>query len=294
MTNTKNEIYKKLETIRDLPTLPTVVQKLGEMIRDPNSGAARIAGLIEDDPAIMTRILRVVNSAFYAGAEKVTSVQHAVARMGMRAVNNIAMSTSVFSAFGPNDSSAMQREEFWRHSICTGIAASVVYDKARQNVKLRYSKDILHLAGLLHDIGKIVLDEYFNDAFTSALDNAKQNRIPLLQAEQQTLGVDHTEIGLWLAKKWQLSDDLVQVISMHHDPDKTTDEYWGITALCHIANYTCNQQKLGDAGDSESPSFSEHIWKQLGLSVADISDLVDQIEEESSKSEILMEFAKEE
>ena len=105
-------IFEKLDQIRDLPTLPAIMHRLSAAVRDPNSDARSIAHLIEDDPAIMARILKVVNSALYGGDVKVQSIQHAVTRLGMRAVNNIALSTSVFSVFDDDGGEEFKRENF--------------------------------------------------------------------------------------------------------------------------------------------------------------------------------------
>jgi putative nucleotidyltransferase with HDIG domain len=291
--NIPAEILKKLELIRNLPTLPAVVEKLGTTVSDPNSDAQQVADIIEDDPAIMTRILKVVNSAFYAGSEEVTSVQHAVARMGMTTVSNLAMTTSVFSAFDAQDDEMFNIEDFWRHSISSGIAAGVVYERAREYIPRRYTKEVLRLAGLLHDIGKIVMLQYLHDDFTKALNLAKSSGIPLIDAETQVLNTNHCQIGAWLGAKWNLSNELLQVIEFHHEPESGDEKDSALVALVHIANYICNQQTIGDSGNSAAPAFLQGAWKQLGLSVSDISDVVDLVNEEAAKSEVLMSFVKE-
>jgi len=154
MESQKDQIFQKLESIRDLPTLPMIIEKLGAAIRDPNTNAEGIAGIIEDDPAMMAKILKVVNSVLYGAREPINSLQLAVARMGLNAINNIAMSTSVFTTYKKDEQSDFDRVEFWRHCICTGIAAEVIYRRCRENLSQNYSKDLIHLSGLLHDIGK--------------------------------------------------------------------------------------------------------------------------------------------
>lgn len=286
----KAAIFLKLEKIHNLPTLPQVITRLSAAVKDPNSDAKRVAKIIEDDPSMMARILKVVNSAFYGAAEPVNSVQDAVARMGFVAVNNIALSTSVFSTFGKKGQSDFNREEFWRHSISVGIAANVLYERSRKNLTSRYQKDMLHLCGLLHDIGKIVLEQFMHEQFIAALKASQEKKTPLYTAETGCIGVDHAEIGDWLAKKWNLSDTVAAVVRCHHNPAKGPRELADLLNLCHIANYICNLEKLGDGGDCAAPTFLHASWKHLGLAVQDIAEIVDQVKEESKQSEILMAF----
>ncbi len=283
-------IIRRLESILDLPSLPLVVDKVREAIRDPNSDAKRIAKLIEDDPAMMARVLKVVNSPLYGGREPITNLQAAVARMGMNAVNNIAMSTSVFSTFGKDTDKGFSREEFWRHCISTGIGAAVLYEKCKGNVKKRFTPDVLHLSGLMHDIGKLVLLRYFHDEFMKAVRHADDEASPLAASEKQVIGMDHAEIGSWLANRWKLPPDLVQVVRWHHLPDSAPEEARDLAMLCHCSNYICNLESLGNGGDLPAPTFQESVWTKLGLALSDISGVVDQITAESKKSEILMAF----
>jgi len=286
----KTALFQKLEKIHNLPTLPMIIDKLGKAVHDPNSNAKQIAAIIEDDPSMMARILKVVNSAFYGVSEPIHSVHHAVARMGLLAVNNIAMSTAVFSTFGKKGQTDFNREEFWRHSISCGLACNVLYQRCKSNIRTKPGKDILHLCGLLHDIGKIVFEQFFHAEFIHAVKLAKEKKIPLFQAEAEVMGADHSEVGAWLGQRWNLSEEVVDVIRWHHDPPKGKPDFLSLISICHIGNYICNLEKIGESGDSCAPAFMHPVWKQLGLAVQDIADIVDEVKEEAKHSEILLSF----
>ncbi|OVE76293.1 hypothetical protein BVX97_01620 [bacterium E08(2017)] len=287
---TANKILEKLSTIRDLPTLPMVAQKLNEVVYDPTADAKKMAAIIEDDPAIMAKILKVVNSALYAGTEEVTSVQHAVSRMGTMTVSNIAMSTSVFSSFEKQDDEAFNREEFWRHSICCGIALGVLAERCRSALPFAYRKDMLHLAGLVHDLGKVLLDQYFPEEFHAALAMSKEKEIPLHEAEFEIMGTSHGMVGAWLGTQWKLSPQLVQVMRQHHNPNFDDEDFWSIAALCNVGNDICNMEGLGTGGDLEKPKLCDQAWSKLGLNIDDTSEIMEEIHEESKNSEVLMSF----
>jgi putative nucleotidyltransferase with HDIG domain len=280
-------VFKKLEQVRDLPTLPLILDKLRVAIRNPNSDANKIAAIIGDDPAMMARILKVVNSALYGGTGKIDSLKMAIARLGFNAVNNLAISTSVFKAFGSGEDD-FDRKEFWRHCVSTGIAGGAIMDACRKSLSRRYEKEMLHLAGLIHDVGKLVFDQYFHDDFMEALSKSKAEGIPLNKAEYKVFGTDHTAVGAWLAKKWQMSDQLAECILWHHRPQKAKADFQELVRIIEVANYICNYRMIGNSGDVSKPTCSEDSWKMLKLSEEDYYGIMDQIVAESSKSEVLL------
>ena len=283
----KELIFKKFESISNLPTLPAVMQKLSAAIRNPNADAALIAGIIKDDPAMMTRIIKVVNSAAYGLPSPVQSLQQALSILGMTALNNIALSTAVFSTCSTQTQGAFDRNAFWKHCICTGIAANILSERTRNTVKARYPKDTLHLCGLLHDIGKILLDEYFHEEFMEIIARAADRQIPLYQAELEICGTHHAEIGAWLGRRWNLSPDIIQAIRWHHEPENADVEYVELLRLCHTANHICNISDLGFSGDV-APSFVLGVWKRIGLGVKDIRDIVAEVQKEAAQSETML------
>jgi HD-like signal output (HDOD) protein len=286
---TREAIFHRLEAIDRLPTLPIVVQKLTAAINDSASDAGLLAAIIQDDPAIMTRMLRIVNSALYRGSEEVTSLTLAISRLGFKTIRNIAMSTAVFSAFG-NGNDEFDRDEFWKHSVFTGVAATVVYGYCRDSLSTRIPKDTLQLAGLIHDVGRIVMDEFFHEEFGKCMALAGRELIPLYEAETQVMGASHDEIGAWLGETWGLAPGLVDVLRWHHQPDHASDSHRDLVCVCHVANYICNFQQIGWSGDSV-PGFDPGVWSHCGLSPALVSTIVEDVQQQAASSELLTAFA---
>jgi HD-like signal output (HDOD) protein len=282
------EVQRRLESLKNLPTLPAVIDKLRAAVRDPNSSATQVAKIIEDDPSMMARILKIVNSALYASWEPTVSVELAVARLGFSAVTNIATSTAVFQTFGKDGEADFDREAFWRHCVSVGIGVNVLYERCKPNLQRRYGKDLMHLAGLLHDVGKIVLEPHFHASFVAAVRAAGEKRLPLAQAEVEELGTDHAEVGAWLAMRWNQPPEVLQAVRWHHHPGMADVEHQELVMLVHSANHICNLEKIGDGGDTVAPTFHQATWTRLGLTVKDIPVIVDEVVERSKESEVLM------
>lgn len=281
-----SEIEKKLLSIRDLPTLPAVLYKLASASNNPNTDCRQIATLLQDDPVLSSRILRLVNSVLYAGTEPTASMQMAVARIGMTGIRNLATSVAVFQAFNGKTQPSFDRKEFWRHCILCGVAATILFRKTRSKLPQFYPDDVLHLSGLVHDIGRIVLDVYFHDAFIAAMTARDQTMSSLISMEQQFIGTDHAEVGAWLAHRWKMVTPVVQVIRWHHEPNSADPAYRELTELCNAANYICNFQQLGWSGDL-FPIYRPALWEHLGLTPADVQEIGENIRAEGRDSQLL-------
>jgi len=288
-----HELLQIFESAEDLPTLPEVAVRLQRAVDDHDTGAKDVAAIIEDDPAIATRVLKMVNSVFYAPArgKEITELQPAIARLGFVTVTNIALSTSIFRAFSRNQKPAFDRREFWRHCITVGITTKVLHDYCPIKIEQRITPDVAHLSGIVHDMGKILFERYANPEFHLALDSAKAADIPALKEEARFIGMGHDQAGAWLAQKWNLGPDIQAVIRWHHDPLSCDDEnLHTLVKLVHLADYICNYQNLGDSGNP-SPTFDQRVQQELDFTPDRIGDIMEIVEAEAQKSEILLSLA---
>ena len=277
----------------DLPTLPEVAVRLQEMVNDTDSSAKDVARLIEEDPAITTKVLKMVNSFFYAPlhGEEITQLQPAISRLGFVTVANIALSTSVFQAFRKSGNLTFGRRDFWRHSVCVGIIASVLHDFTANEVSQPITRDRVHLAGIVHDMGKILFERYANDEFHLAIKSATDEDIPVIKEEARFLGMGHDEAGDWLGQRWNLHEEILAVVRWHHDPMACPDDdYRDLVKLIHMADYICHNQGLGDSGNP-SPSYDSRVREALNMTPDRIAQIMDVVIEETAKSEILLSLA---
>ena len=183
-------LLERIETLRSLPTLPHILLRLIELCNRPENGLQEIARLINQDPALSERVLRLVNSAFYSN-RKITTIGEALLLLGLEAVKNIAISSSVYQVFqGPPPRPGLDRKGFWGHSVRCGVIAR------RLAVKTAYAApDEAFLAGLPHDIGKILLWSSVRREYAGTGEG--------LPAAERRLGLTHAEAGAWLIGRWQ-------------------------------------------------------------------------------------------
>jgi len=288
--NYSRSIFQKLETIDTLPSLPIVLEKIRAMTKDPNVDNERIAGIMKDDPSLMTNVLKMANSALYGARERIETLQSAITRLGMNTISNLATSMAVLAFIADSEQEGFDYKEFCRHSISTGIAMSVINDRYREQLTTEFSKDFLHLSGLLHDIGKIIVMQFFPDEFLKSVNLGKKHSIPLFISEQMALGITHAEVGAWLGKKWNLPTTHLNCIRYHHSPLLTDSKHQDLVSLAHTANYICNMSAIGDSGDILAPLFDKRIFSKLGMKVSDIPEITEEIKKQSKMSEVLLSF----
>ena len=252
----------------DLPTLPQVVIRVSNLAADPSTAMSELVRIIRDDPSLTTKILRVANSAFYGMSRHVESLNTALTVLGMRELINLVACISVFRAFptAPGQST-FDRKAFWVHSAGCGEIARAI----SQRLKLHMNTEGF-TAGLLHDLGKIVLDQYFHDAFTKALELSHTKGISMVEAEDSVIGINHTELGAWLAELWSLPTNICDTIAYHHNLDVPTGASRYLAALVHLADVFCKRAGIGFSGGEIDESLTEGpAWKILSEAQAEIA-----------------------
>lgn len=208
----QNQILQRLNKIREIPTLPTIVLELNQHLQDPETSIGKVSETIEKDQAMALKILKLVNSAFYGFKSRISDVKNAVVLLGYNAVRNAIVSVSVINALPKSlVFQDFEMRDFWKHSLAVAVTSKSIAQKAGAE-----SPDNCFVGGLLHDVGKVIMAQYLQDLFVKVWARMQKEYLPFHAAEQQELPVDHCTIGAHLAGRWQLPRGLIDAISWHH------------------------------------------------------------------------------
>jgi putative nucleotidyltransferase with HDIG domain len=235
----KAKINIVLRKVKDIPSLPEIVNKVMELVSNPRSSAGELSNVIEHDPGLTTKVLRMVNSAYYGFPKQISSVQQAIMILGFTTMRGLVLSTSIFKIFTPKDSSSgktLDYKEFWKHSITTALNARII----SENLKLTEIGDAFS-CGILHDIGKIVLDQYDHTDYVTVFKKLGKfyTSEKMIEAEEEVIGINHADIGYRLADKWNLPANLSETMRCHHNPLEAIS-YTRLVCVVYIANIFAN------------------------------------------------------
>ncbi|MEO7720203.1 MAG: HDOD domain-containing protein [Capsulimonas sp.] len=264
-----------LRQVKDLPSLPDVAVKVARTIDHPNAGAIDVARVLSRDQGLTARVLRLANSVFYGATRRISTVSDAIVLLGMRTVRNLAMASSVEEVLGREvPGYSMRRGDLWRHSCACANAAQSLAATIHYPVP-----EEAFVAGLLHDVGKVLLSVHMQAEFTHVLKLTEDEDISFMVAEQRTLGFDHAEVGACVLERWNLPNPLVQAVRYHHAP-MAQPEFSKLTALVHVADAICVLMGIGIGGDGLHYALDREAQARLGLSdeqierqISDLSDL---------------------
>ncbi len=268
-----------LQNLDSLPTLPTVVYELTELINDPMSSTNEIEKIMVNDQALTTRILRLVNSAYYAIPGGVTTVSRAIAYLGFDTVNQLVLGSAIMDSLQCEGSEAFKLGEFWQHSIGVAMGA----DTIAKHVRLQKQTDVF-TAGLVHDMGKIALAQIAPQNLVEACNYAQSFETSLEEAERQVGSPMHTEIGGLLAKKWKLPSAIEACVKYHHtfDPLKRgglSAENNLLVDVITLSNLLIHALKFGNSGHSKVEGAPKPLLDRLGITADQIKTLVGKIKD---------------
>ena len=267
MALTLQEIETKLEQIDSLPTLPSIAANLLEKLKTKTVSMTTISEVMENDPSITTKVLRIANSAYYSLRNRVDTIRMALVVLGVNEVTNIILGLSIFKAFEDTVScESFNLGVFWKKSILTSQIA-------------RYLAKVLNVqthgeeftGGLIHGIGKLILFMHFKQEFLEIIGNSEAETLPLHVQEQTYLGITHMEVGAWLAGKWRLPTNLIDCIKFYHSPDASADNA-KLVSLINLGDFY-SKAILNDSLVEDYAEIDTLIgWKVLKGHISNINE----------------------
>lgn len=252
------QIVKKVSSIA---TLPEVTARIVATVEDPNSNAAQINKIVSHDPALVTRILKVVNSAFYGLPGQIASVERAIVLLGVNAIKNIAVAASLGKLFkGVKLGAGFTPRDLWTHCIAVGVAAR---DLAKQmRVPLA---DEAFLAGMIHDVGLLVSLQVFPDRLAEICERAKDDETDFCDIERQSVQMDHQQLGQTLCELWKFPRPCQLVAGYHHRPTQLSDNNRLLVTLVYAADTLCCSAGQGFTLTAFRQQFADGGLEGVGL-----------------------------
>ena len=246
-----------------LVSLPEVCIRVNEMLDDPVVNANDIGKVIAQDTSLTARLLKIVNSAFYGFQARIDTVSRAVTVIGLRELRGLVLAASAVESFSKLPNDVLNLVNFWRHSVYCGVIAQLLAQKC--NV---LHSERLFIAGLLHDIGKLVITNKMVNESREVIKRVEEKKISDFDAELAILGFDHAEVGGELLKEWNMPESLCESVMYHHRPRAAMDPTIEI-CIVHIANVMTIMAEHGINEKEAAPPIDDIAFEMTGLTEAD-------------------------
>jgi putative nucleotidyltransferase with HDIG domain len=256
-TLTREQVVGRLN---QLPSLPSAVSELLSSFGNEDVDVDHIAAQIARDQGLTARVLRVANSSFYGLQSKVGTINEAVVVLGFRAVRSMVLAVGMSGAFRGDQCPGFDARSYLRHGVGVALAARSLANLTGQNRELAFT------AGLLHDIGQLVLASNFSQQYARVLAFRKENDCLIQNAEREVLGLDHADVGGLLSEAWRFPDSLHEAVVGHHSPAAAKAD--SLADLVHVADVTAHAMGLSGAPDEAVPPLDRTAWTRLGLEAA--------------------------
>jgi putative nucleotidyltransferase with HDIG domain len=285
-----SKVKRVISNIRNLPTPPIVFHQMQKVINDPKVSATHIASILAEDPAMSVKVLKLTNSAFYGLSREVDSVKQAVIIVGLEAIKNLVLSASVLDMFKGNNIDQEFQEAFWRHSLATAFGSRLVARSWRTRGMV--DSDAAFSAGLLHDIGKMVLACFLHDEYAAFISERKKDRENLdYEVEERALGFNHAQIGGLLAVQWKIPAKLGEAITYHHHP-QLSEIQDSVCYVVAIADYIAKKTFYDAAAESHLIGTADPgLLEYMQLTGDDLRRYGDALREEYLKAQTFMQMA---
>lgn len=275
----RKEIYKVIDNIYSIPTLPEMLLRASLAIDDPDVSASDMNRLLSRDMALSLSVLKEANSPKYGKQRRIYSLADAQGLLGYDRLRALIITSPVLDMSSTRELKDYRyhRDQLWEHSWGVAIAASVIGKYLNSD-----QVTTLFSGGLLHDVGKLFLDSYFPDQFVSILKIVKQKKCLMYEAEKEVVGITHDEIAGLILEKWNFPKSLRNMIVGHHFSDDLSSTILKSkeVATVHLADIIIRSMNIGSGGDRAIPAISRNAWEMLGIDEGDLEPIMNKVDKE--------------
>jgi len=279
MIDTEKRFIQRLEYI---PTLPIIFRKIIQTLNDPNSSAKDLKNVIVNDQSISAKVINLANSAYFGFNRRITEITKAIVVIGFKTVKNIVLSISIIDTVKKiSDSREFDRTEFWYNSV--GTAQTTVNLGNFLNIT---NKESLFVCGLLHDIGKVMMDYFYPDQYDKVIEKGKESVQDIYKIEEDVFGFDHTEAGFWISQNWEFPEILSYSIRFHHNVKNAPEDYRKIAAIVAISDFISRSAGFGNPPIRKTDDYIDDAIDILSLKYSYVNNLIEDLKANEDKVKI--------
>ncbi|PKM66880.1 MAG: hydrolase [Firmicutes bacterium HGW-Firmicutes-2] len=272
-----------IEKVDDIPAFPQTVINIMALLKEPRSAAVDIEREVMKDQGLTTKMLKMANSAFYSGRRQIKTVADATVLLGFDTVQSLVLASTVGKVMEKElKGYSYERNALWRQSQISAIMARAIAKKAKFS-----NPDIAYTAGLLKDVGKVILDEYVHESYQEILTKISNEVMPYVAAEEEILGFNHGQVGARIVEKWNLASELVDAIEYHHKPFQSMDNI-ELVSIVHISDGLVMMMGIHEGIDTLGHEFFTDAVKILNLDESDLNQIMMDVEKIVSEEQIFI------
>lgn len=284
----KTNVDLILSRLEEIPSLPPVVYELSRIINDPLSSATEVERVMNNDPAITAKVLKLANSAYYSVPGGVANLSKAIAFLGYDTLQQLVLSTSIMQALKVSRPISFDMNQFWRHSIGSAMTAETL----AKRVGIKIPAD-LFTCGLVHDMGKLVWYMIDQDTFMNTVEIAEKDDLSFFEAEQKSEILPHTHMGYLLAKKWLLPASIQMSILYHHERNQeerknVSPDLNQYVDVVFASNLFVQALKFGNSGHKKLGGLPKQVFERLGLEPNDLKELTVRVKKALDNAETFL------
>ncbi len=277
----RQEAERLIRRVEEIPTLPVIISRILEVLGDGKSSAKDLEKVISLDQSIAAKVLKIANSAYYGFSGEINTIHRAIVILGFQTVKGLSLGSFIFDTFfHAGQNASFDRTAYWLHSIASSKGALAI---GRELIELEAEEAFL--AGLIHDIGMVVMDHAMHDAYRQVLKKAINQGGPLDRLESEAWGFDHGEVGAWIGERWKFPPSLLDAIRFHHRVAESRDSMKTLVAAIHVADFCSSEAGLNVVENTDSYGLQEEALRLTSMTQEGITALTESIRDERDEIE---------